>query len=153
MINPSEQKIEVLKYFSSELDTDEVRSMILPEIKNIHELLAIVDDCNDQEKIAIFYKNLPFGPLAAFLNRLKKILSSENPEQISDFLEEFKFETLDISPTDPRMSLKQLIAELEVWNYMFYELSSNLKSRQLQALMRSEAKTLGFLKNGLNQQL
>lgn len=58
-INPSEIKVEVLKYFLSELDADEVGSMILPEIRNLGELLAIVDGCDDQEKIEIFYHDLP----------------------------------------------------------------------------------------------
>ena len=136
-INNTNTKVDVLSSCIDDLDVAEIQSMILPEISTLNELIDLLDNCEDQKKRDVISAHPHFGPLAKFLRSVNDILVSEHPNDISQFLETYKIDKPISYPSSPSKNLKQLVAELEIWNYMFYELADQINELTTENIKRS----------------
>ena len=137
-INASDDKIVAFKAFLDYLDADEIRSMIVPKIDTLPELFAITEDLDECETLNIFYTGSRFGPLAKFLRTVEDILTSNHANEISSFLEGYKKETFELNISNPKSRIKQVVAELEVWNYMFFQLENHINDRVITSFKKRQ---------------
>lgn len=136
-ISSSKEKISALNFFMNDLDPEEILSMLVPKINNLQEFLGVLKNCDDYHKSEVFYSHSKYGPLTKFLQTVNDILTSDHAGEISSYLEDYMQETIDFPNfphSNPRSRLRQIIGELEVWKYMFFELDAKINTVAIASL-------------------